>query len=188
MAHSPWHAAAYALDPEFWPHLRDLQEDGEVLTGLKTAFQTLGEADAAIAAEQFDDYRLKHNVFAAANKAMWSAAPRLTAYRWWYTYAKGPSVAVLQKLAMRLLACPTSSSSMERTWSSYEFIHNRRRNRLQVGRADKLVSVFTNMQLKRRIARNAAKGEQDPKVPWMWFVDDEEMGHSADELEDVEAA
>ena len=71
---------------------------------------------------------------------------------------------------MRLLAVATSGSSMERTWRSFEFIHNRRRNRLTVQRANALVSIFTSMQLRRRMEREARMGVQDPSIPWLEAV------------------
>jgi hypothetical protein len=47
---------------------------------------------------------------------------------------------------------PASACSCERNWSAYDFIHNRRRNRLTADRARKLVYVFTNGRLVNKLA------------------------------------
>lgn len=41
----------------------------------------------------------------------------------------------------------SSASSCERNWSSYEFIHSKKRNRLNTERAEKLVYVHSNLRL-----------------------------------------
>mmetsp|Transcript_31587 Transcript_31587/g.94180 ORF Transcript_31587/g.94180 Transcript_31587/m.94180 type:complete len:145 (-) Transcript_31587:3-437(-) len=114
---------------------------------------------------------------------MWAAARAEPAHRWWFEYGKGAKE--LRAIAMRVLSMPLSASGMERAWSSFEFIHNRKRNRLTVSRADTLVSIFTNMQLVRRAAKQAAAGQHTDAIPWTWIAhehDDEE-----EQLEEEEA-
>jgi hypothetical protein len=55
-----------------------------------------------------------------------------------------------------------SSSSCERNWSSYSFVYNKSRNRLQPKRAEDLVYVYTNSRLL------AERKEKDEKK---WYVD-----------------
>lgn len=68
---------------------------------------------------------------------------------WWQAYGLGPKGehVHLRTVAIAVLAQPTSACSCERAWSAYDFIHSRRRNRLQPARAEKLVYCFTNMRL-----------------------------------------
>jgi len=75
----------------------------------------------------------------------------------------------LQKVTVKILAVLPSSSSCERNWSAYDFIHDKKRNKLAPERANDLVFVFSNMQLVRRQERINARGEHDPYVPWQWF-------------------
>ncbi len=35
----------------------------------------------------------------------------------------------------------------ERNWNTYDFIHNKKRNRLRLDRANNLVEVFSNLRL-----------------------------------------
>jgi hypothetical protein len=50
-------------------------------------------------------------------------------------------------MAMRVLSQVVNTSSAERCWSTYSFIHNVRRNRLNVQRAVTLVYVHYNLRL-----------------------------------------
>jgi hypothetical protein len=47
----------------------------------------------------------------------------------------------------------TSACSCERNWSAYDFIHNKRRNRLTTDRARDLVFVFTNGRLVEKLKK-----------------------------------
>ena len=57
----------------------------------------------------------------------------------------------IQMQAVRRCAC-------ERNWSTYDFIHNKRRNRLTAARARDLVYVFTNGRLADKMT--SGKGEE----------------------------
>ena len=57
----------------------------------------------------------------------------------------------LAKLAVKILNLPATSGAAERCWSPYDFIHNKRRNRLRKDRAEKLVAIFSNCRLLRKV-------------------------------------
>ncbi|GJS99369.1 hAT dimerization domain, ribonuclease H-like domain protein [Tanacetum coccineum] len=75
-------------------------------------------------------------------------------------------------LAFRLLGQPSSSSCVERNWSTYAFIHSLRRNKLTTSRAQDLVYIHNNLRL---LSRNP---NDDVK---MWDVG----GDAFDSMEDV---
>jgi hAT family C-terminal dimerisation region len=79
----------------------------------------------------------------------------LPAHQWWEQYGKGSKA--LQKVAVRVLAQVSSASACERNWSTYDYIHNKKRNKLKPSRARDLVYVFTNQRLldKLRLQRTA---------------------------------
>ncbi len=77
-----------------------------------------------------------------------------------------------------LCGCVSSACSCERNWSSYDFIHNRRRNRLTPARARDLVFVFTNG----RLVRKMAVGEEG----FIGWDEEEEMEGSGSEGEGEE--
>ena len=56
-------------------------------------------------------------------------------------------VPALQFVAQRITAMVSSAGACERNWSSYDFIHSKKRNRLHADRANDLVYVFSNVRL-----------------------------------------
>ena len=89
------------------------------------------------------------------------AAKTMPAHLWWDQY--GSSVPELQYVACLVLAQPASASICERINSEFAFVKDRRRNRLQHARANKLVSLFHNLRLMARM-RNPLYTE--PAVAW----------------------
>jgi hypothetical protein len=71
----------------------------------------------------------------------------MVACEWWDQY--GYFWPELRYVAMRISAQPSSASSCERNWSTYtyDFIHNKRHNKLTLARADDLVYVFSNLRM-----------------------------------------
>jgi hypothetical protein len=69
----------------------------------------------------------------------------LSSLAWWNVYGDGTPQ--LQRLATRVLSQVMNTSSAERCWSTYSFIHNVKRSRLNAGRAESLVYVHYNLQL-----------------------------------------
>jgi hypothetical protein len=80
---------------------------------------------------------------------------------WWETY--GSETPELAAVAIRVLSQPISSSSAERVWSTFEFIHSAKRNKLNVKTADKLVFVHSNLRLLSRVTESYKKG---PHSKW----------------------
>ena len=65
--------------------------------------------------------------------------------KWWVVH--GTSVPMLQSITLKLLGQPCSSSCCERNWSTYNFIHFMKRNKLTPQRAEDLVYVHNNLHL-----------------------------------------
>ena len=59
----------------------------------------------------------------------------------------GGEIPNIQKLAVKILSQVASSSSAERNWSTYGFIHSVKRNRLGSKKAEELVYVHSNLRL-----------------------------------------
>jgi hypothetical protein len=72
----------------------------------------------------------------------------------------------LKDLALKLLGHPASSSCCERNWSTYSFIHNMKRNKLNPERAEDLVFVHNNLRLLSRKTCDYESGRSR-----MWDVD-----------------
>ena len=64
----------------------------------------------------------------------------------------------------------SSSSAAERNWSTYDFIHNRKRNRLTEARARDLVYVHSNLKLLQKLQ---SLDYQEAIIEWeRWAVSD----------------
>jgi hypothetical protein len=71
--------------------------------------------------------------------------PTMSVLNWWRFY--GGDTPELRALAIKVLSQPISTSSAERVWSTYSYIHNVKRNRLNEDRADTLVYIHSNLRL-----------------------------------------
>jgi len=76
---------------------------------------------------------------------------------WWVMH--GSSAPLLQKLALKLLVQPCSSSCCERNWSTCSFIHSLKRNKIHPKRAEDLVYIHTNLRLLSRKSEGYKEGD-----------------------------
>ncbi|KAG6520646.1 hypothetical protein ZIOFF_017705 [Zingiber officinale] len=87
--------------------------------------------------------------------------------KWWVIH--GASTPTLQSLALKLLGHPSSSCCCERNWSTYNFIHSLKRNKITPQRAEDLVYVHYNLRL---LSRSPHYNEGESK---MWDVGADEF-------------
>ncbi|OMO61315.1 hypothetical protein CCACVL1_23610 [Corchorus capsularis] len=157
----PLHSLAFALSPRFYDirYLKTLAPGGvprrapncyrEVVVGVMEAFKRIAENlnEEKTLREQFATFHMKKGVFAMAPAQV--DAVTMDAIEWWSTYG--------------LESQPISSSSAERAWSTYSYIHNVKRNRLNCTRAGKLVFIHSNTRL---LSRFNQSYEDDPFKKW----------------------
>ena len=67
---------------------------------------------------------------------------------WWEQF--GNDTPGLQKFVIHVLSQCCSTTKCERNWSIFEFIHSKRRNRLEHKRLNDLVFVRYNLKLRER--------------------------------------
>ncbi|KAJ1292051.1 hypothetical protein BS78_02G362500 [Paspalum vaginatum] len=127
---SSLHVAAYLLNPYYSYRDAAIFDDSSVVEKFMLCCETFfkGDEDKEYLAvnEDFDKYRTKQA-------------------SWWRLYGGGAPN--LQRMATRILALTASSSGCERNWSTFEFIHTKRRNRLTTERLNMLVYVQFNARL-----------------------------------------
>ena len=63
----------------------------------------------------------------------------------------------------------TSACACERSWSTYGYIHNKKRNRLAACRAEKLVFTFSNLRFLKRVQKVGFEEQC-----WSWDEPEEE--------------
>ena len=99
----------------------------------------------------------------------------MNSYAFWEMH--GAELPKLRALAMKVLAQPCTSSACERNWSTYEFIHTKKRNKLTSQRCNDLVFAFSNLRLANKL-RDCSKREC--VVEW----EADSSSESEDEAED----
>ena len=150
---TPLHTLAHALNPRFYDEdliaqsngkRRAPHKDKEVANRVKKAFQRL------FPASQQTNVREEFTCFAAGLEEFLDLSSlderrTMNLIKWWTCH--GANGVYLQSLASRILSQVSSSSSVERNWSTYGFIHSVKRNRLGSQKAEDLVYVHSNRRL-----------------------------------------
>ena len=136
------HSAAALLNP-YLLHDQDFADDADAITACKRVLRKLCTPETyPDAVAEFIAFRNRTPPF---HDMLDPKHQKCSPYAWWDF--EGACGKVLAPIAKRILAQTVSSSSCERNWSSYSFVHNKRRNRLLPQRANDLVYVYTNSRL-----------------------------------------
>lgn len=136
---SDFYFAGYMIDPEFQSHS---SPDAEVGAAFERMCEK-HELDLEAVGVELTKYRGAEGSF--GSKLAKASAKSSSPLSWWQTYGK-TSAPTLFKLAEIVLDQACTSSSIERVWSTYAFIHDKTRNRLKATRAEKLVKVHYNLR------------------------------------------
>lgn len=171
MLHTDIHSAGFVLDPEynFAGYSQGINE--EVMSGFCNIIEKLFHDSAekqTLALQQLTKFRDSTGIF--SRECVKVAAKQIPAHTWWSTFGGGAPE--LQQIAVKVLSQVSSSSAAERNWSTYDFIHNKKRNRLCEARARDLVYVHSNLRL---IDKISAVDYSEATVQWEeWAVEDSE--------------
>ena len=160
------HSARALLNP-YLLHDEELGDDSDVVTTCKRVLRNLCTiVTYPDVVQEFLAFRHKRAPF---HDMLDPKQQKCSPYAWWDF--EGACEKLLAPIAKRILAQTVSTSSCERNWSSYSFVHDRKRNRLLPKRADDLVFVYTNSRLlatsklmdeKRRYAENLDLEDPQP--------------------------
>ena len=169
--HSPFHAAAYALDPEYLETVGELDEacqQGVLIViermCLRDAIKLAGgdEENAILtitakspevvqrvaqAELEFAKYQRREGTF--SREAVLLNAKTMEPAAWWSTY--GRHLPLLSSIASRVLAQPGAGSWAERNWSVYGQIKTANKSRMQHRTADKLVYCKETLYLEDKL-------------------------------------
>jgi hypothetical protein len=121
------------------PHL-----DAEVTKGYLEALEKLVPDREECAAVRLEIGRYFSGTGLYGNFHAMDDKDKFDSLTWWETYG---GHGLLPKLAKKVLSQVVNSSSAERCWSTYSYIHNVKRNRLNENRAESLVYVHYNLRL-----------------------------------------
>jgi hypothetical protein len=161
----PLHSLAFALSPKYYDKRyiempapggfvrKAPNKDPQVMKGVLEALKKIGDD------EQFTYFISKKGMYAMPSVK--EDAYNMEAIDWWETY--GSETPDLAAVAIRVLSQPISSSSAERIWSTYEFIHSAKRNKLNSKNVYKLVYIHSNLRFLSRVTKSYKKG---PHSKW----------------------
>jgi len=156
--HSPFHAAAYALDPEYLQTVGDLDEatqDGVLKViermCLRDAMMAAGGGEEAMSTLTLESPEVVERVAQAERE--WATfqerdgafsrptvllnAKSMEPSKWWSTY--GRHLPLLSSIASRVTSQPGAASWAERNWSVYGQVKSANKARMKHRTADKLV-------------------------------------------------
>ncbi|CAO2047216.1 unnamed protein product, partial [Urochloa humidicola] len=151
----PLYGAALFLNPgKFHPLVA--KNDDATIGHLKGCFlDVLGrmaqdeETRNKIDVQAMDYEKLRGPAF--SNKLAIQNLEKMNPIDWWCSY--GGRAIELQRFARRIVSLCASSSGCERNWSTFEFIHTKKRNRLLHKRLNDIVFVSYNRKMKSRFLR-----------------------------------
>jgi hypothetical protein len=165
---TPLHLLAYALHPKYYhskvlslPGRTAPNKDSEVVQGYKTALRKIYR-DVGMALEVREEFgAFVQSTGNFSDPLAMDDRGHMDPITWW-GYHGGDSIH-LSTLATRLLSQVASSSSAERNWSTYGFIHSVTRNRLGAGKAEDLVYVHSNLRL---LSHSTPEYKKGPSKMW----------------------
>jgi hypothetical protein len=145
MVASDLHYASTLLNPHLIKKM-ELRDDQNAMAGLMRVFQRLTNT-----AEEFQAVKAEFNLYfhtmsPYCGEHVWSSmGVKEVPHLWWFTSSSVGKL--LPRIVRRILAQVVTTSSCERNWSSYSFVHSKARNRLLPSCAEDLVYVYTNSRV-----------------------------------------
>ncbi|XP_058227209.1 uncharacterized protein LOC131335737 [Rhododendron vialii] len=148
--HSPLHAADCFLNPAiyFKPSFKKKKEVDRGIIQALTVLVPDEHLQDQISA-QIEEYKQATGDFNMPLAIR--QREKLSPVSWWGQF--GGLVPELQRFAIRVLSQCCSATGCERNWSTFEFIHSKKWNRLEHKRLNDLVYVRYNLKLRERIIR-----------------------------------
>ncbi|XP_059073592.1 uncharacterized protein LOC131855961 [Cryptomeria japonica] len=154
MLHRPLHSVGFLLNPK-WFHKKPWLDD-EVSTGWKAYLGRVypNREDRTKIKDQLSKYIDGVDNF--SHKDVPFDRLNMEPKAFWENYrTKTPE---LRNTAIRVLSQVSSSSTCERNWSEYSFIHSVKRNRLGSKMAEDLVYIHSNLRLLSRASTDYKSG------------------------------
>lgn len=150
--HSSLHAAAAFLNPSI-SYNPNFSKDLRMRNGFQEAMLKMATTD-----QDKMEITKEHPIYINAQGALGTDFAVLgrtlnTPGDWWVSY--GYEIPALQKAAVRILSQPCSSLWYRWNWSTFESIHNKKRNRVELEKLSDLVFVHCNLWLQAIFQRSS---------------------------------
>lgn len=154
------HLAACLLDPRSQGLIMSAEEQIESCEAIYRIGQNMNSIDDQNVMVELGMYRSREGLW--GREFVWKAVEneKLSALLWWKTFYQNTE---LGKLAIRILSVPSTSASVERSFSTFSFIHDKKRHKLNTSRAGKLCYIAHNWKLMHRLNAPTTKKIETPK-------------------------
>ncbi|XP_075668925.1 uncharacterized protein LOC142638744 [Castanea sativa] len=150
--HSPLHAVGCFLNPAIYFRPSFKRQNAVQRGLLSTLMRLVPDPDIQDKiSSQLDEYKKSIGDFGTSLAIR--QRERLNPISWWEQFGLGAPD--LQSFAIRMLSQCCSATSCERNWSTFEYVHSKKRNGLEHKRVNDLVFVHYNLRLRQKnIRRN----------------------------------
>ena len=108
----------------------------------------MGQEKLAQATLQYQSFLMQSGGF--SEPALWEGVGlTMSTLMWWHNFCYDN--AILRECALRVCSVVSVASSAERNGRIFGFIHSKARKRLYAGKAEKLVYIYNNMRMLRKV-------------------------------------
>ncbi|XP_078150193.1 uncharacterized protein LOC144545498 [Carex rostrata] len=143
------HAAGYWFNPSNQYNSTEFAKHRKTISGVHDVIERFAHGQVGLQTKLTGEMKLFRNAEGDFGRTTTIRnRSQMPPDEWWITF--GSSAPNLQKLAVRILGQTCSSSGCERNWSVFEFIHSKKRNRMEHQRLNDLVYVRYNLRLHQR--------------------------------------
>lgn len=165
----PIHYAAALLNPSTQGYTLSPAENIDAMEFIYTLAASMN-LDSNAVMKDVANYKSKDGLW--SKTFLWGTVKKVTPLTWWRGLC---NTTILSEVAMKILSIPVSSAATERSFSSFSWIHNKRRNRLTRERAGKLTYIAHNWKL-----HNKNLEPEEPQLPEESFEDEPKLSTSKD--------
>eukprot|EP00253_Pinus_taeda_P007184 PITA_07184 len=144
MLHTPLHAAGLFHAPNYF----HVPKDRDIMEGFYNCMERMchdPEIQYKIRIQSISYRQGTGHAFTTARALRDMHHPEVTPAQWWFLH--GYETPQLQTFVVRVLSQVTSASACERSWSTHEFIHSKKRNHLGASKLADLASIHCNLHL-----------------------------------------
>lgn len=158
---------AYQLDPKYRGELLNANKCDSIIEREILRLAPENKKDEVLI--EYSDYIGKLGGF--SDDHLWGAMTSQP-INWWTLVAR--RYPILSTIARQILSIPSTSAASERNWSSFGFIHNKLRNRLEDNKVEKCVYLYWNMRILKQINQQEKVIDDDNVVRTVELLDNEE--------------
>lgn len=149
----PIHLGACLLDPKSQGLIMSAQQQ---IDGCEVICQQIAgnmiNVDEQNVMQELAMYRSREGIW--GKEFVWRAADKICPVLWWKTFYQNTD---LGKVAIKILNVPATSASVERSFSTFSHIHNKKRHKLNTTRAGKLCYIAHNWKIMHKPKPSATK-------------------------------